>query len=130
MNLDFKGLFPLASTYNADEYIDTCHFYFDGQDEILNQCIAFVKGTKEQLLEDNSFALKKCQEKGERTKTCCKTYAKSNDMAYSICVDNLVKPHQRMMYGTSITIVIIALLVLASFWFVTHRKTPIQKKVH
>lgn len=113
MKLNFKDLFPLASIENADEYTETCHFYFDGQDNILNECLDFVNSHTQKLLAENDFALQQCKSEKNYTKDCCKKYAKSNDTAYRLCVDNLVTKERNMrnVYGGFFIAIVIGFVI-------------------
>lgn len=91
-SLNFEELFPLASVKNADEYLGTCRFYFENQPDILAQCIDFIQQHRDTLLQENRFALEACRQANDRTVTCCKSQAHTNDMAYQMCVNELVNP--------------------------------------
>jgi hypothetical protein len=121
MKLNFKDVFPLASIENADEYRETCHFYFDGQDDILKKCLDFVNSHTKKLLTENDFALQQCKLDKNYTKECCKKYAKSNDTAYRLCVDNLVIKERNIMrmYGG----ISIAILIGFVIFFVLRHRT-------
>lgn len=127
MKFNFKDVFPLATIENADEYVGTCHFYFDGRPQILQECIDFINQIRTSLQDENSFALEKCRQENDYSKDCCKKYAKSNDMAYDLCVNGLSSLNNKNITRSillpivlGIPIIIITILIVISF-FVRHK---------
>jgi hypothetical protein len=113
MKLNFKDLFPLTTIEKTDDYIETCHFYFSGQPDILQDCVQFLQEKKKSLLSENQFAMDKCRLEKNPTRQCCKTHAKSNDLAYNICVDQFVNgQHSTQMYVLFVLGIVVLVLVM------------------
>lgn len=87
MKFNFQELFPLIRYGTKDEFEGHCRFYFPDDP---SECLAFVDRTITQIESDNAFAWDACTVDGKRpTASCCKEYAKDNDVAYNVCMDRL-----------------------------------------
>lgn len=97
MALDFDAIFPLIGYRSLDENLATCRFYFEDQPDVLQQCTTYITARRDTLVADNRFAWDACRNENDPTTTCCKRHAQTNDMAYDMCVNELVQPHQHAL---------------------------------
>lgn len=87
MNINFDDLFPLISYELIETYESHCPFFFSSDSPYRKQCLDYIQKKKQEFLDSNDFALKKCNlENKNKNKDCCKKYSKNNDTAYRICM--------------------------------------------
>lgn len=112
MKLYFEELFPLLSLENEDEYRRHCRFYFEDQPEILKECLANIDERTKNIRNDNSFALDQCRAQGDISKHCCKTIAKSNDVAYELCIAQIPMVSSSWVYWFLLGLIIVVLFLV------------------
>lgn len=116
MKFDYQELFPLLRYGTKDEFEGHCRFYFP---EDPSECISFVNSTLNRIESDNRYAWDACRAKyGDAVPPadCCKTYAKDNDVAYQVCIDESKKMQEMqrhsMRHVFSVRNVVLAIIVL------------------
>lgn len=112
MDLDFEEMFPLLTLQDREgAYLEKCHFYFDTKPDILQKCLDHIKLRTNAIRAKNMFALESCQKKGRMTKQCCKDVAKSNDLAYNICISKI--PQYQYTWFTAFILGVLAVVALS-----------------
>ena len=121
--MNFDILFPNLDYSNQKEYEGHCHFLFTHPQD----CLHYIQNKMSTLHSQNTFALEQC--KDSPSKDCCKSNAKSNDLAYQLCIQQQQQPFMTTSsssssnhYSYAILLLLLLLLFLLFSFFFFHNK--------